>query len=213
MKKLMQKTLIISSIIFSSSSALASPDSMETFLKEQGIVISLREEFKQTAQKLEPQGTNLDPLGKFVSSTLGIIKNSAKKEKQLVSVAKTFLGVPYKFGGNSSDEGLDCSALVKVVYEKAVGIILPRVAYEQAVNTRKISQQDLKPGDLVFFKTTKKKYSHVGIYVGNDSFIHAPRSGSAVRIENMNQKYWTSRFNGAHRVDESMLEKITEEVG
>lgn len=200
----MQKLLLVAGIIFSSASVHAAPDSMESFLKEQGIVISLREEFRQAAtissvNHEEIKGTNLDPLGSFVASKLGL-KSSDNKEHKLVAVAKTFLGVPYKFGGNGED-GLDCSALVKLVYEKAAGIALPRVASAQANSTRVIAKNDLKPGDLVFFNTRKKQYSHVGIYVGNDNFIHAPRTGAKVRVENLNQSYWTARFNGARRVD------------
>lgn len=210
MKNLIQKLLIISGIIFSTS-ASASPDSMESFLKEQGIVISLREEFKQQAalnnQIEERKGTNLDPLGSFVASKLGLRNQPYSKDNNLVAVANTFLGVPYKFGGNSKD-GLDCSALVKIVYEKASGIVLPRVASQQANSTRKIAKSELKPGDLVFFNTRRKQYSHVGIYIGDNKFIHAPRTGAKVRVEDMDKYYWTSRFNGARRVDSSQFEKV-----
>lgn len=177
----------------------AAPEDMESFLKEQGIVISLREELKQPkVDVVEKMGTNLDPLGSFVAKSLGL--KSSSKEQKLVEVAKTYLGVPYKFGGNTR-AGLDCSALVKLVYEKATGVVLPRVAASQAKHTIKISKSDLKPGDLVFFNTRRTKYSHVGIYVGDDKFIHAPRSGANVRVENLSGSYWVKRFNGAHRVN------------
>lgn len=201
----MHKIFIISSIFFSITSANAAPDKIEMFLKEQGIAISEKNDLQQSINHNDKKGSNLDPLGSFVASKLGLRKTTESLENKLVTVAKTFLGVPYKFGGNTED-GLDCSALVKLVYEKAAGVVLPRVTKEQASSTKKIAQKDLKPGDLVFFNTMKRKYSHVGIYVGNDNFIHAPRSGANVRLENMNKSYWTSRFNGAHRVDPTMLE-------
>lgn len=198
MVKNIRKILVVLGLSLASTFTYAAPEDMETFLKEQGIVISLREEFKQPkVDILEKMGTNLDPLGNFVASKLGL---KSKNESSLVEVAKTFLGVPYKFGGNTS-AGLDCSALVKLVYEKATGVILPRVAAAQANLTTKIAKNDLKPGDLVFFNTRKAKYSHVGIYVGDDKFIHAPRTGAKVRVESMAQTYWEKRFNGAHRVD------------
>lgn len=207
MIKNIRKILVVVGLSLISSFTYAAPEDMETFLKEQGIVISLREEFKQPSINIvEKMGTNLDPLGSFVASQLGFKQKN--NNNSLVDIAKTFLGVPYKFGGNTS-EGLDCSALVKLVYEKATGVVLPRVAAAQANWTRKIAKIDLKPGDLVFFNTTKIKYSHVGIYVGDNKFIHAPRTGAKVRVENMAQEYWEKRFNGAHRVDITLASNIS----
>jgi cell wall-associated NlpC family hydrolase len=118
----------------------------------------------------------------------------------LVSSAMGLLGVPYSYGGNDVDSGLDCSGLVRLVYEQSLGKILPRRAAEQAAATEAIDSSELKPGDLVFFNTMKRAFSHVGIYVGEGKFIHAPRSGAQVRIEDMRLGYWTTRFNGARRV-------------
>lgn len=120
---------------------------------------------------------------------------------QLVVNAMGFLGVPYKYGGSSIESGgFDCSGFVRAVYEKSVGKVLPRRASEQAAATEAIDRNDLKPGDLVFFNTMRRAFSHVGIYVGEGKFIHAPRSGSTVRVEDMRQQYWQTRFNGARRV-------------
>jgi cell wall-associated NlpC family hydrolase len=118
----------------------------------------------------------------------------------LVSSAMGLLGVPYSYGGNGVDTGLDCSGLVRLVYEQSLGKLLPRRATEQAAATVAIDSSELKPGDLVFFNTMRRAFSHVGIYVGEGKFIHAPRSGAQVRIEDMRQSYWTTRFNGARRV-------------
>ncbi|MCY1543348.1 NlpC/P60 family protein [compost metagenome] len=89
---------------------------------------------------------------------------------------------------------------MRTVFEKSVGKILPRRAADQAAVTETIDRSELKPGDLVFFNTMRRAFSHVGIYVGDGKFIHAPRSGSSVRVEDMRVAYWNTRFNGARRV-------------
>jgi cell wall-associated NlpC family hydrolase len=86
------------------------------------------------------------------------------------------------------------------MFEQTVGLILPRRASEQASVTEKINREDLQPGDLVFFNTMRQAFSHVGIYVGDNKFIHSPRPGGEVRVEDMRQAYWDRRFNGARRV-------------
>ena len=114
--------------------------------------------------------------------------------------AMGYIGTPYERGGNTGASGLDCSGFVKAVFEQAEGITLPRSAYEQAHATVEIYRADLQPGDLVFFNTLRRAFSHVGIYLGEGRFIHAPRPGAQVRIESMNGSYWRTRFNGARRV-------------
>ena len=123
-----------------------------------------------------------------------------EKASELVVNAMGFLGVPYKRGGNSVETGFDCSGFVRAMYEQTIGLVLPRRADEQAAATETIDRADLKPGDLVFFNTMKRAFSHVGIYVGDGKFIHSPRSGSQVRVEDMRAAYWQTRFNGARRV-------------
>ncbi len=119
---------------------------------------------------------------------------------QLVVGALGFLGVPYRRGGSSAETGFDCSGLVRAIYQQTAGLLLPRKASEQAAATEKIDKNELKPGDLVFFNTMRRAFSHVGIYVGNGKFIHAPKPGSEVRVEDMGASYWVKRFDGARRV-------------
>jgi cell wall-associated NlpC family hydrolase len=114
-----------------------------------------------------------------------------------------FLGVPYKRGGSNASEGFDCSGFVRSMFEQSIGLVLPRRAEEQAKATVIIARDELRPGDLVFFNTMRRAFSHVGIYLGDGKFIHAPRTGARVRVEDMRQAYWTQRFNGARRVDGS----------
>ncbi|MBB6558479.1 cell wall-associated NlpC family hydrolase [Acidovorax soli] len=124
----------------------------------------------------------------------------ADKASDLVGNAMGFLGVRYKRGGNSAETGFDCSGFVRAIYEQTVGLLLPRRADQQAATTTVIDKKELQPGDLVFFNTMRRAFSHVGIYVGDGKFIHSPRSGSEVRVEDMRQTYWQRRFDGARRV-------------
>ena len=120
---------------------------------------------------------------------------------ELVVTAIGFLGVPYRRGGNSVETGgFDCSGFVKAIYEQTVGLVLPRRAEQQAAATQAVDKHDLQPGDLVFFNTMRRTFSHVGIYVGEGKFIHSPKPGAEVRVENMGANYWQRRFDGARRV-------------
>lgn len=132
----------------------------------------------------------------------------AARTSELVGTAMGFLGVPYRRGGNSAATGFDCSGFVRAIYSQTVGLVLPRRADEQAHATQKIDKQDLQPGDLVFFNTMRRTFSHVGIYVGEGKFIHAPRTGATVRVESMQTPYWSRRFDGARRVETTELSAV-----
>lgn len=127
-------------------------------------------------------------------------ESAEQRLSALVVAAMGALGVPYRRGGNGYDSGFDCSGFVRSLYEQNFGLMLPRRAAEQAHATQDIAREELKPGDLVFFNTLGRAFSHVGIYVGDHRFIHSPRSGAVVRIEDMRVNYWNRRFNGARRV-------------
>lgn len=132
------------------------------------------------------------------------VRNSVRDTaSDLVMTAMNFLGVPYVRGGSSEETGFDCSGFTRHIFENSIGLALPRRADEQArsAGLLAINRAELKPGDLVFFNTMKRTFSHVGIYVGDDKFIHAPRTGSEVRIEDMRESYWSRRFTGARRAD------------
>ena len=122
----------------------------------------------------------------------------------LVDSAMNFLGVRYKLGGNTAETGFDCSGFTRYVFEASLGRVLPHRADEQAnaPELAKVDKKDLKPGDLVFFDTMRRTFSHVGIYLGDGKFIHSPRTGESVRIEDINISYWARHFTGARRVPE-----------
>ena len=122
------------------------------------------------------------------------------KASELVVNAMGFLGVPYKRGGTNGDTGFDCSGFVRSIFEQTAGLILPRSANQQAAAAEKIDRADLQPGDLVFFNTMRRAFSHVGIYVGEGNFIHAPKPGAKVRVESLSIGYWARHFDGARRV-------------
>jgi cell wall-associated NlpC family hydrolase len=124
------------------------------------------------------------------------------RASELVVSAMNFLGVPYKLGGNDATTGFDCSGFTRHLFEMSFGLVLPRRVDEQAsaAGLVKVPRQELQPGDLVFFNTLRRTFSHVGIYVGDGRFIHAPRTGAQVRVENMSGAYWSKRFTGARRV-------------
>jgi cell wall-associated NlpC family hydrolase len=134
-----------------------------------------------------------DVLGNFINRTLN-------QSSEVVMQAMQLLGVRYRYGGNSPEQGLDCSGLVRLVFNLASGKVLPRSAAEMSHLGEELEGKPLQPGDLVFYNTLRRAYSHVGIYIGGNRFIHAPSSGGVVRIENMDVAYWKNRFNGARRL-------------
>jgi cell wall-associated NlpC family hydrolase len=129
-----------------------------------------------------------------------LVGRYAVTAQDLINLGMDYLGIRYRRGGTTPETGLDCSGLVQNVFRNALGLDLPRTARDMARMGDKIGLQDLKPGDLVFFNTMRRAFSHVGIYVGDGRFLHAPASGGTVRIEEIGKSYWTRRFNGARRL-------------
>lgn len=119
---------------------------------------------------------------------------------ELMDEAMGYLGIRYRRGGSSPETGLDCSGLVMNVFRNAIGLDLPRTATEMSRVGESIKRQELKPGDLVFFNTMRRTFSHVGIYLGDGQFVHSPSRGGRVRVEDMADSYWAKRFTGARRV-------------
>jgi cell wall-associated NlpC family hydrolase len=132
-----------------------------------------------------------------------LIERMRDRASDMVLTAMNFLGVPYKRGGVSAENGFDCSGFTRQVFEASLGLVLPRRADEQAKapGMLTVKRDELRPGDLVFFNTLRRTFSHVGIYVGDGKFIHAPRTGSEVRVDDMRFAYWAKRFTGARRAD------------
>lgn len=171
----MRKAALISSLLLAASVHAApadAPDELSRFLGDKGLLSQMH----QVRQRVTNTASDL------VVNALG------------------FLGVPYQRGGNDAETGFDCSGFVKAMYEQTVGLVLPRKAEQQAAATQHIDRSELQPGDLVFFNTLRRAFSHVGIYIGDGKFIHSPKPGAQVRVENMGIAYWSHRFDGARRV-------------
>lgn len=135
------------------------------------------------------------------SSPVSFVDRATATAQDAIDQAMDLLGIRYRRGGSSPEAGFDCSGFVSHVFREGVGLILPRSSREMSRSGQEISRDELRPGDLVFFNTMRRAFSHVGIYVGDNQFVHAPRSGGRVRIEDLRDGYWTKRFNGARRVN------------
>lgn len=124
-----------------------------------------------------------------------------ERAREVLVNALSLSGIRYQYGGTSPESGFDCSGFVRYVYQQASNLSLPHSARAISQLGKTIPKSELQPGDLVFFNTLKSAFSHVGIYVGNNRFIHSPSSGGGVRVEDMQQGYWQKRFNGAQRIE------------
>ena len=123
------------------------------------------------------------------------------KAQEVLIQALSLTGIQYKYGGKSPETGFDCSGFVRYVFSQATKITLPPTARAISQMGKTVKKEELQPGDLVFFNTLKSAFSHVGIYMGNNKFIHSPSAGGKVRVENMDNSYWKKRFNGAQRIE------------
>ena len=128
------------------------------------------------------------------------VESFLSRAQDLVLNAMGFMGIPYKWGGTSPDTGFDCSGFVQFVFRQATGVILPRSSFDQVHYGISVMREELQPGDLVFFNTLRAPFSHVGIYIGENRFIHSPSRGKSVEIVNITDSYWQKRFNGARRL-------------
>ena len=170
-----------------SPSGTAAADPVTRFLVERGLMNAAPAGSSSAAEPVE-------------NALVGRLRDTAS---DMVLTAMNFLGVPYQRGGNSAERGFDCSGFTRHVFELSLGRVLPRRADEQATTAglSSIGRDQLKPGDLVFFNTLRRTFSHVGIYVGGGKFIHSPKPGGEVRVDDMAATYWNHRFTGARRVD------------
>jgi cell wall-associated NlpC family hydrolase len=134
-----------------------------------------------------------------------IMSSSIDAASDMLMYALSLVGVNYKYGGKSPETGLDCSGFVSHVYQQAVGLVLPHNARAISMFGKKIAISELQPGDLVFYNTMRHAYSHVGIYLGENKFVHASVTGRGVEVVNMKENYWVKRFNGARRMVTSRL--------
>jgi cell wall-associated NlpC family hydrolase len=143
--------------------------------------------------------TEAEPLPKTFVSTVSTAV--VDKTETLINNAMQLIGVRYRWGGNTPQSGLDCSGFVRYVFNDTFGFLLPRKSAQMSKVGLEIGKEELRPGDLVFFNTMRHAFSHVGIYVGNNKFIHAPSKGKSIRVDDMTKVYWEKRYNGARRLE------------
>ena len=122
------------------------------------------------------------------------------RAQDLVLNAMGFMGIPYRWGGATPETGFDCSGFVQFVFRQATGVLLPRSSFEQIRQGVSVMRDELMPGDLVFFNTMRATASHVGIYIGENRFIHSPSRGKTVEIGDITSGYWQARYDGARRL-------------
>jgi len=154
---------------------------------------------------LQPPAASAQSLSLRLSSLGGSAVDSVRQAgegmQRLVGGALELVGIRYRRGGNSAETGFDCSGFVVHVFREGLGLLLPRTSREISRTGTAVGKAELAPGDLVFFNTRRNAFSHVGIYLGDNQFVHAPRPGQQVRIEDMRARYWAARFNGARRIE------------
>ena len=184
----------------SAGTALAAPDDSEPLMKmlaDQGLLAPV-------APTAPPSpADDLVAAPPVPPADAGLIRRVHDRASDRVVAAMNFIGVRYRRGGTSAETGFDCSGFTRHVFELSLGLVLPRRADEQAAmpGLVKVEKSDLKPGDLVFFNTMRRTFSHVGIYIGDNRFVHAPRHGKDVRTDDMSFAYWAKRFTGARRAE------------
>ncbi len=183
--------LVVACCLFCSAPSWADPAALPSIDPAQPSAKALKD--VQNAQRDEAS------LRQWLNNN-GFVHQVSTRASDLVVNALSFLGVKYHYGGDSARSGFDCSGFVRYVYQETLGTVLPHNAAQQAREGEKISENQLRPGDLVFFNTLRHAFSHVGIYIGNGQFIHSPRPGQSIRIENLDMPYWAKRFDGARRI-------------
>ncbi len=125
---------------------------------------------------------------------------SSARMNEVALYALSLADTPYRYGGSSRENGFDCSGFVQFVYLNTLGLKLPRTSAEMSQVGMRLERNRLRPGDLVFFNTSRRAYSHVGIYVGDDRFVHAPSEGKAIHVASLHEDYWQQRYDGARRI-------------
>lgn len=196
-----RRTLVACLLAAAAGSASASPDDEPLSAHDAAVARTV-----QIVRKAQPaQPTRAAPRDAPVAiasdARTGLFDRVQDRAAEMIVSAMQFVGVRYASGGDSAVTGFDCSGFTRHVFQSALGLALPRRADEQAQATgfASVARDALQPGDLVFFNTLRREFSHVGIYIGEHRFIHAPSRGKDVRTDDMRQTYWADRFNGARR--------------
>jgi cell wall-associated NlpC family hydrolase len=139
----------------------------------------------------------------FFRASDRLVDSVTGKSDELINRAMEVIGVRYRWDTELPQSGLDGSSFVGYVFKDKLGFLLPRKSTQMSRVGKPITREELQPGDLVFFNTMRLTFSHVGIYVGDNKFIHSPSKGTSVRVDDLGSLYWDKRFDGARRLDGS----------
>lgn len=168
----------------------------------QSVELSNEAPTEQSVAETEPTASRFSAVKEKLSSGVSQVGATvAGGTESLIDNAMQLIGVRYRWGGNTPQSGLDCSGFVRYVFNDTFGFLLPRKSAQMSKVGLEIGKDELRPGDLVFFNTMRHAFSHVGIYVGDNKFIHAPSKGKSIRVDDMTKVYWEKRYNGARRMD------------
>ena len=152
--------------------------------------------------KAPPETARPDRVKPAVRTDRPPTKAAARGDRDMGAIAartaERFVGIPYRWGGENVVEGMDCSGFVRAVYNLC-GLSIPRTSHDQFKAGESVSKEELQDGDLVFFGSSEDSINHVGIYVGNGRFVHAPRRGEEIRVTSVDESYFEKRFVGARR--------------
>ncbi|HEF4761898.1 TPA: C40 family peptidase [Pseudomonas putida] len=145
-----------------------------------------------------------NPLQLTSASTLSENEDTSDSSQRVIQRAKKLIGKPYKWGGMSEADGFDCSGLLVYLFRNEAGVELPRTTTSMIrEDFQRVSRDELQPGDAVFFNHDGRgPVSHVGLYIGHNRFIHAPRTGQSIRVDSLDNRYWSSRYSSARRFDD-----------
>ena len=209
MKALSRLAALLVSACMLSGIHFANADELDVFVKNRQQVLNQFEDAKQPAPAQAPQ-INFQPARAAtpvvhsipsVSAAPVRASRSSDSADELIGSAMGLLGVAYRYGGTSASTGFDCSGFMQHIFRRSMGLNLPRTSAEQAKMGVGVSRGELQPGDMVFFRTLGRgRISHVGLYIGNDRFIHAPRTGKRIEITSLSNKYWNTKYAFARRV-------------
>ena len=209
MKALSRLAALLVSACMLSGINFANADELDVFVKNRQQVLNQFEDAKQPAPAQAPQ-INFQParaatpvVHPIPSASAAPVRASRSSDSadELIGSAMGLLGVAYRYGGTSASTGFDCSGFMQHIFRRSMGLNLPRTSAEQAKMGVGVSRGELQPGDMVFFRTMGRgRISHVGLYIGNDRFIHAPRTGKRIEITSLSNKYWNAKYAFARRV-------------
>ena len=209
MKALSRLAALLVSACMLSGIHFANADELDVFVKNRQQVLNQFEDAKPAAPAEAPQrifqparaATPVVHSSPSAPAAPVRASRSSDSADELIGSAMGLLGVAYRYGGTSASTGFDCSGFMQHIFRRSMGLNLPRTSAEQAKMGVGVSRGELQPGDMVFFRTMGRgRISHVGLYIGNDRFIHAPRTGKRIEITSLSNKYWNAKYAFARRV-------------